>query len=112
MKGCTDGQHPPKSQEDIQELPSQFWYPHASPPGVRTPSQGQENQDYQSHAQGNRRSPRDTRIKAHTSTAKGREETDAELLEQEVTELTKRTDTSKRMLARLRNPRSFPFLKP
>ncbi len=35
----------------------------------------------------------------------------AELLEQEVSDLTKRMDTSKRMLARLRNPR-FPFLKP
>ena len=36
----------------------------------------------------------------------------AELLEQEVSDLTKRMDTSKRMLARLRSPRSFPFLKP
>ncbi len=36
----------------------------------------------------------------------------AELLEQEVSDLTKRMDNSKRMLARLRSPRSFPFLKP
>ena len=36
----------------------------------------------------------------------------AELLEQEVSDLTKRIDNSKRMLARLRGPRSFPFLKP
>ncbi len=35
----------------------------------------------------------------------------AELLEQEVSDLTKRMDNSKRMLARLRSPRSFPFLK-
>ena len=34
-----------------------------------------------------------------------------ELLEQEVRDLTKRMDASKRMLARFRNPR-FPFLKP
>ena len=36
----------------------------------------------------------------------------AELLEQEVRDLTKRVDTSKRMLARLRSRRAFPFLKP
>src|SRR2546425_3407949 len=36
----------------------------------------------------------------------------AELLEQEVSDLTKRMDNSKQMLARLRSPRSFPFLKP
>ena len=36
----------------------------------------------------------------------------AELLGQEVSDLTKRMDNSKRMLARLRSPRSFPFLKP
>jgi len=35
----------------------------------------------------------------------------AELLKQEVDDLTKRGDSSKRMLARLRNPRSFSFLK-
>jgi len=35
----------------------------------------------------------------------------AELLEQEVSDLTKRMDNSKRMLAGLRSPRSFPFLK-
>ena len=34
-----------------------------------------------------------------------------ELLEQEVRDLTKRMDASKRKLARFRNPR-FPFLKP
>jgi Skp family chaperone for outer membrane proteins len=36
----------------------------------------------------------------------------AELLDQEVSDLTKRVDNSRRMLARLRSPRSFPFLKP
>lgn len=36
----------------------------------------------------------------------------AELLEQEVSDMTKRVDDSKQMLARLRRPRSFPFLKP
>ncbi len=36
----------------------------------------------------------------------------AQLLEQEVSDLTKRMDTSKRMLARLRSSRSFPFPKP
>jgi len=36
----------------------------------------------------------------------------AELLDQEVSELTKRVDDGRRMLARLRSPRSLPFLKP
>jgi len=35
-----------------------------------------------------------------------------ELLEQEVSDLTKRIDASKGMLARLRSQRTFPFLKP
>jgi len=36
----------------------------------------------------------------------------AELLEQEVSDLTTRVDTSKRMLAKLRSRLAFPFLKP